>query len=512
LKTFHKNAALYLLTAAGLYGLSIPFINKPVLRIATVLCMAFFPCLTFLSFAKTKKVLFAREQLKSFLEQLCVKVSAGKSLETVFLESREDLLPVYGEKAILCTALKVFEDQIASGVALDDAILSMSGLIPCPEAAPLFHTISRTRPLGNRILQVLRQSLLMVGDLLMVTKDISADVSQKRLESTIMSIMPFAVLWSLWLSTPSYLDSAFTSPLGGLLMLFAFCLSVTGYCLGGFIVSRSVYSAPGKGCSSSKSSISMLFAKGFSCIIKPYPARLSIMEGLIRLLPEGYCLSLKRTLSYLSPNKKNVLEEYMFIKMEFLILILFIYISLCFFIPIPFPVCAAIIFLLFFLHDLDTGRLILSNKAQMMQDFPTFVGLLSTLLCNGIVLSKALLMCIETFKDSSIPFQNELIFLRGMMTAGTPCYEALESFANRCQIPEIACALQFAAQYDKSGGQENLNFLKLQCSACWIQSKISARRQLEESSVKLLLPMILQLICVMIITITPSLLSIQQIP
>ena len=79
------------------------------------------------------------------------------------------------------------------------------------------------------------------------------------------------------------------------------------------------------------------------------------------------------------------------------------------------------------------------------------------------------------------------------------------------RYPEIACALQFAAQYDKTGSVENLNLLKLQCSACWTQSKITARKQLEESSVKLLIPMILQLVCVLMITITPSLISIQQI-
>jgi len=503
---------VYLLIFTGLYGLSFPFINKPVLRLAVVLCLSFLPYLTFNSRLKAKEVQFAREQLKSFLEQLCVKVSAGKPLETVFLESRTDLSLVYGRKAVLCIALKHFEDQVASGIALDDAILSMAGTLPCPEAAPLFHTISRTRHLGNRILQVLRQSLVMVGDLLLVTKDISADVSQKRLESTIMSVMPFAVLWSLKFSTPSYLDPAFSTPVGELLMLLSFMLAIVGYCLGSVIVSNSIYKKPKNGPAKQKASLSLsiLFAKGFCFLIKPYPARLARFGRWIQLLPEGYRLSLKRTLAYLYPHKESVLEEYIFIKISLLFLSFVVYLSIWLFVSIPFLFYLLTAAFLLFLHDIDTSRLIVHNKMQMMQDFPTFVGLLSTLLTNGIVLSNALVLCIDTFKDSSIPFQNELGLLRGAVVAGVPCYEALERFASRCQIPEIACALQFAAQYDKTGGLENLNFLKLQCSTCWIQSKITARKQLEESSVKLLFPMILQLVCVMIITITPSLLSLQQ--
>lgn len=327
-----------------------------------------------------------------------------------------------------------------------------------------------------------------------------------------MSAMPFAVLWSLSLTTKSYLEPAFSTSLGRMLMLFSFFLAVTGYCLAGIIISRSIYTKSKEMASSQKSSISSIFTKCFSIYVKPRPVFLKLFIRLGSLLPEGYRLAMKRTLTYLFPNKEHVFEEYLFVKCAILFLGLFLYLILRLFSPLPFmPVLFAIAILLF-LHDVDTKRLIIQNKAHMMRDFPTFVGLLATLLSNGIVLSKALQMCMETFHDASVSFQNELALLRGSMTGGTPAYEALERFANRCQIPDIACALQFAAQYDRTGSLENLNFLKLQCSTCWMQSKITARKQLEESSVKLLVPMILQLVCVMIITITPSILSLQLLP
>lgn len=512
MKSFHKKVASYFLIAIGLYGLSIPFINKPVLRIIVVMFLAFLPYKTLDLYKTSKENQYAREQLKTFLEQLCAKVSTGKALETVFLEARNDLLPIYGKKAILCVALKVFEDQMISGIVFDDAILSMVKIIPCQEAAPLFQTISKTRHLGNRILQVLRQSLYMVSELLLVTKDISSDVSQKRLESTIMSAMPFAVLWSLDLTTKSYLDPAFSKPLGALLMLSAFILAIAGYCTSCVIISRSIYNKKSNISSKQKGSITGLFSKIFISLIKTHPLRISVFKNLFKLFPEGYGLSLKRTLSYLYPSKENILEEYLFIKIALLLFCLILYFLLRFFIPIPFLFYLLITIFLLFLHDVDTKRLISRNKMQIMRDFPTFVGLLSTLLNNGIVLSKALFMCMDTFKNSCVPFQNELALLRGSINSGKPCYESLEDFANRCQIPEISCALLFAAQYDKTGSIENLNLLKLQCSNCWIQSKITARKQLEESSVQLLIPMMMQLICVMVITITPSIFSLQQIP
>ena len=171
---------------------------------------------------------------------------------------------MYGGRSSLCQALKAFEDKTAAGAALDESILCLVKRIPCPEAAPLFDAIAGSRLLGNRILQVLRQSLLMVSDLLAITRDISSDVSQKRLESTVMSMMPVAVIWSLHLTIPSYLEPAFSNPWGSLLMLAAFVLTVTGYCLGGLVISRSIYYKTRETRISSPSSLSSLAVSVFS--------------------------------------------------------------------------------------------------------------------------------------------------------------------------------------------------------------------------------------------------------
>lgn len=508
-KLLCKNSLRYLGISFLLYFLSIPFIRLPFLRAGTALCLAFLPLLTLRSYSRAKEVQFAREQLKSLLEILCARISSGKSLEPAMMDVKNDLIPIYGKDSIICKALKTFEDRIKAGAAFDEAVPPMSGQIPCPESAPLFFTIAGARNLGNRILPVLRQSLSMVSEFLLVTRDISSDVSEKRLESTIMSAMPFLVLWSLNMTTPSYLDPAFNSVLGSLLMLLAFVLSVVGYCLGGAVIAHSIYNKTRTGTSSQKTSLSMLFSRFYTTLTASHPERIKWLSRLVFFLPENYKLSVKRTLIYLYPGKSNQMEEYLFIKICILFFCFTGYLLLRSFLTIPFLYFLLISAFLVFLHDVDTNGIISRNKAEMMQDFPTFIGLLSTLLSSGVVLSKSLSLCISTFTDSSKPFRDEMELLHRSVASGTPCYEALEVCASRCQLPEIACALLFASQYDKTGSMENLNLLKLQSSSCWAQSKSAARRRLEESSVKLLFPMILQLICVILITVTPSLLSLK---
>lgn len=506
---FRKSLIKYLLILMTLYFISLPFIHMNFIRVIVIIPLSFVPFVSLLSYQRTKESLYAREQLKSLLENMCTKVSAGKSIETVFLESRQHLLTIYGKDAIICKALRTFEDKISSGVPYSEAIIVLAESIPCPEAQPLFYVISGTRHLGNKILQVLRHSLFMVGELLMVSKDISSDVSQKRLESTVMSVMPFAVLWSLDTTSKSYLEPAFKTPLGNVLMLFAFILSVLSYCLGAYIISNSLFNAPSKKPKTQNFTLNMAISNFYVRYVYPSALLNKCLTDAISVLPDEYTLSIYRTLKYLYPNKKNVLEEYFFIKLSSILLLLISYLMIKNFIDISLLYFSAFLVLITVLQDIDIKNIATRNKSFMLQDFPTFIGLISTLLNNGIVLSKALSLCFDTFSNASNPFRNELFILRASLASGTPAYEVVEAFAIRCQIPEVSCALQLAAAYDRTGNSENLNLLKLQSSTCFAQSKLASRRLLDESSVKLLIPMVLQLICVIIITVVPSLLSLK---
>ncbi len=524
----YRSLLTYIFIAMVLYLLSIPFIPALPVRIASAVVLAVFPYKSMNLFNSSKQTLIAREQLKSLLEYLCAKVSIGVSLEISFRDARNELENLHGRNSIICTGLRTFEDKTILGVPFDISVLELAQVLPCPEASPLFETIAKMRHLGSQNLHILRQSLNMVSELLLITKDISSDVSQKRLESTIMSAMPFFVIWSLKLSVDSYMDAAFESSKGAAIIFLAFVLAVTGYCISIVIVSGSVYkvsrntetksginSKPNTGSNSkprfdSKSSISYLFESIFTHLSNYSPVVPNLMNKLTNLLPEDYSLSLKRTLTYLYPYKILAIEEYIFVKLCMLTSMFAGFIIMGFFVKIPIFIFFIMAFSILFLHDMDTKGKISRNKSIMMRDFPSFVGLLTTLLSNGVVLHKSLIMCIDTFYNSSPEFRHELGILKGNLGAGINSCDSLEKFADRCQIPEIASALMLAAQYGKSGNSENLHLLKIQSGSCWLQSKISAKARLEESSVKLLFPMLLQLICVMIITITPSLMALKM--
>lgn len=503
-----KQFSGYLLLSGMLYILSIPFIPDFPIRILTCAMLALPVQMSLRRYYLTKSVLLAREELKSLMEYLCTAVASGRVLTNAFIDAADELMLLYGSHSNTVIALKRYEEKIRLGAAFSEALNAMAADMNCHEALPLFDALSKADLLGSKVLLILRHNLTMVSELLSVSRDISSDVSQKRTEATIMSAMPFLIAWSLKASAGEYLDLAFTRPVGDLVFFFAFCLSVFSYCISMFFISGSVYTFPIKKKNQSSYSLTSLISLVFTKISYRSSGFADFMENTGNCLPEEFILSRKRLLLYLNPDKKHPIAEYIFIKLILLVIALLFCV-----LTLPFLGLAAALWIilpsgLLIMHDVDLQIRISTGKTRLLRDFPGFIGLLSTLLSNGLVLSKSIQVCIDTFTATSAEFRKELSILKGAVYSGTPVSEALDNLAVRSGSSAISGALLLAAQYGRNGSAETLNMLSLQAGACWMQSRAAARRQLDESSVKLLLPMMVQLICVMLISVLPALVSI----
>jgi len=510
LKKSYEGKLKYLFCSFTLFLLASPFSNSLPAKIIISLILGVVVTKSFNLYSGLKMKLDARQQLKSFLEFLSAKISSGNSMETSFLLARNEFSSIYEKNSYISKALEELFYNLDRGESFDFALSKMGKTLPCPEAHSLFETLSKMRHMGSSNLLLIRQSLSMVSDLLMVSKDISGEVSQKRLESTIMSAMPFAVVWSLNTGASDYMGPALSFPIGRFVLLFAFILSVLSFSLGLYIVSNSVYSSYFDTKSQSRSSLSYYLKNLYRHLVERYPQLNNFLVYIIEIMPESYILPQKRTLNYLYPANNRALEEHIFEKISIIISVFLICLLVLFFTDISVILFLLLGIFLVILHDFETRDKIEKNKNAMMQDLPGFVALLHTLLASGIVLEKALEMSINTYYNSTLQLRGELDILRSNMGSGIPLAESIERFSDRILVPEISGALILASQYSKSGDAYTLELMKIQTGSCWIQAKVSASKALEQSSVKLLIPMVLQLVCVMAITITPAVLSYQM--
>lgn len=143
-----------------------------------------------------------------------------------------------------------------------------------------------------------------------------------------------------------------------------------------------------------------------------------------------------------------------------------------------------------------------------MEEIPLFLSMLVTLLNSGVLLPKAIDICSKAFTEKT-HLGNEIRIMKAQMLSGLSAGRTLESFSERTPLPEAQAALLLAARYEITGGSEILQLLSLQSSACWSLCRNASRKRREREALGMVFPMMLDLVSVLLVAITPALLSLK---
>ncbi|MDW7656830.1 MAG: hypothetical protein SCM11_06615, partial [Bacillota bacterium] len=170
------------------------------------------------------------------------------------------------------------------------------------------------------------------------------------------------------------------------------------------------------------------------------------------------------------------------------------------------------------LHDQQVFRL----RRQILDDYrlayPVLLNLLTALLQAGLSVHRSLQIACACLQP---PVQTKAVRQTGLLAdlgivhrqiqTGRPIWRVLEGLIADCPLPEAQAALLLLLRYEQSGGVDTIQLLTLQSNACWSLYRSSTRKQLEQQSLHLLLPMSLDLVAVLVTALLPAVLSLQMI-
>jgi tight adherence protein C len=160
--------------------------------------------------------------------------------------------------------------------------------------------------------------------------------------------------------------------------------------------------------------------------------------------------------------------------------------------------------------DLKLKSDVKKRRLQIQMEFPDFVNKLTLLLNAGLPMSKAWEK-ISIDYDGKGYFYSEVFKTVCDIKSGKNETEAYGEFAKRAKTAEISRLMSTLVQNTKRGGNGLVLSLRLQSNECWEMRKNAVRKLGEEASTKLLFPMMIMFLAVIIIVITPAIISMQAI-
>ncbi len=173
-----------------------------------------------------------------------------------------------------------------------------------------------------------------------------------------------------------------------------------------------------------------------------------------------------------------------------------------------------IIGLLLFSGDNKIKRRVAQRRLEIQLEFPNFINKLTLLLNAGLTMSKAwekISSDVNMSGSNESAFYSEVIKTAADIKMGKNETEAYSQFAKRVKTPEISRLMSTILQNTKRGGNDLVLALRLQANECWEMRKNTIKRLGEEASTKLLFPMMIMFFAILIIVVTPAIISMQGI-
>lgn len=489
-----KTIWVYPVFVAVVYFASGLFIKSEFIRLILAIVLSIFPWKEAMKKIYSNNYRHMRTQLLVLLQVLCTSVSSGYSIEKSLLLIRPVIEKTFGKRSMLLKPLINLENNLKLHVSLEDSLNTFAQQIGFPETVPVFHALAISGEIGNNSLSILRSSCQMLSELNAVQGEIAASNAGKNAEAAILCAMPFGVTFALNYMSREYLDMARNTKTGSFLLAAAFGICTIACAMLLKFMSheqgRKVYKSELAG---SINQSGKLPATPLTALTK-------------KIFPASFITARHELFNELSVNPEYTYEQYL--KKQLITGIAAFVISTAILVTLDKNPLFSLVFTaaIIVLGGCEIRTDVERKREDLMSDIPLFLCLISTLLESGMQLPKAISICSKAFEENK-SLSLEIKNLRAMILSGIPASDAVEKFSLRIQIPEAQAALLLIARYGRLGSAEVLNMLNLQSQACWNLCRNASRKRQEREALGLIIPMTLDFISVLMVAMTPAIIS-----
>ncbi|MBP6137072.1 MAG: type II secretion system F family protein [Clostridia bacterium] len=438
-------------------------------------------------------------QYQHLLGYLSTRLSAGVPLEAALSEAVKPLTEQLGRHNKLIRSLLRLKKNLEAQMSLPEALTSFTrevGLPVCTRDMTMLMLLSRS---GGRIDVFVRQSHHDLSAQINMQSEVANERRGQTSEAIILSFIPFFMARFVLGGAVSYSrttqqDASLFLPLSILYLLAMFAIFILLVLL-----------APEK----SKSGTHRLKRKKERSKHLPKKSRAATWLSRFYLdwLPGQIGMTILTSVQLLADDKENAWTHYMARKVKDLTLGLVI--AAVFILSgrvSPFIIALAIISVSV-ARDVECGSKAAKRRENYRFYYPSAVNSLYILLESGLTFDRALRMVARVNlanRYADDPVANDLNKAVIHLETGYDSVMAANWLADHCPLPEVQAALRLMARYEREGGRDILELIRMQADSGRQLYRDAMRGRAEQRSLLFVFPMAIDLIVVMATVILPA--------
>ena len=172
-------------------------------------------------------------QFKDALKSIIGSLQAGYSMENAFSEAYRDMVEYHGAESVIAKELLGIKVGIRNNMTVEDLVEDLgnrSGVEDIQDFAGILRVGKQT---GGNLNTLFGSSMLVIEEKISVKQEIQTLISAKRLESRIMSVIPFCIILYVGSTSKGYFDVLYANAAGRIIMticlvVYIFAVWMTG--------------------------------------------------------------------------------------------------------------------------------------------------------------------------------------------------------------------------------------------------------------------------------------------
>lgn len=180
---------------------------------------------------REKRKLSLSIQFRELMSSLIAGLHAGYSVENAFLNSYQDMVLLFGKKSMIARELGYIAKSLKNNRNIEELLDNLgerSNIDDIRDFAEIFRIAKRS---GGDLPAMIQQTADVISDKMEVRRRITTLISSKKLEQSIMNMVPFGIILYIDASSPGFFDSLYHNITGIMIMTVLMVIYFVAYVL-----------------------------------------------------------------------------------------------------------------------------------------------------------------------------------------------------------------------------------------------------------------------------------------
>lgn len=185
---------------------------------------------------RDKRYLVLSIQFKELMNALIASLQAGYSIENSFVHSYNDMSLLFGKGSYISREVGIIIKGMRNNSNVEDLLLDFgirSHIDDIKDFAEIFRIAKRS---GGNLTEIIQQTADVIGEKMDVRRKLSTIISAKKMEQSIMNVIPFGIILYIDWSSPGFFDALYHNLTGILIMTALLGIYGLAYVLAGRII------------------------------------------------------------------------------------------------------------------------------------------------------------------------------------------------------------------------------------------------------------------------------------